>query len=64
MTKQEFKKLWEANESGSGITFDDMADCAVSWGVCNTPRIRPIHVVRYIVLKAAETSDCEDYKPK
>lgn len=32
-TKEEFKKLWEADDEGSGITYDDIADCAKAWGL-------------------------------
>lgn len=63
MTKEEFKKLWEANENGSGITFDDIADCAVAWGISPRPRTRPIDHIRYMVLKAANVCDAEEYNP-
>lgn len=63
MTKQEFKTRWESNDQGGGITFDDIADCAKSWGLFNTPYILDIHKVQYAVLKAANTNDCEEYNP-
>ena len=63
MTKEEFKKLWEANNEGSGITFEDIANAAVRWGVCRTPRIRPMEQIRYLVLKSANTVDAEDFNP-
>lgn len=62
-TKEEFKRLWEANDNGSGITFDDIADCAKAWGISSSPRTRPIDEIRYQVLKAAQTNDAEDYNP-
>ena len=63
MTKQEFKVRWESNDNGGGITFDDIADCAVSWGINKCPRISRIYTVRYSVLKAAGTIDAEDFNP-
>lgn len=62
-TKEEFKRLWEANDNGSGITFDDIADCAKAWGISSSPRTRPIDEIRYQVLKAAQTNDAEEYNP-
>lgn len=61
MTKSEFKKRWESNDNGGGITFDDIAMCAQEWGICESPRIRPLAYVRYIVLKAAKTNDAEQF---
>lgn len=62
-TKEDFKQKWEANENGSGITFDDIADCAVAWGISPRPRTRPIDHIRYMVLKAANVCDAEEYNP-
>lgn len=62
-TKEKFKELWEANECGSGITFNDIADCAVAWGISSRPKTRPINLIRYMVLKAANVCDAEDYNP-
>lgn len=64
MTKEEFKKRWESNDQGGGITYNDIAECAQEWGLYPTPRIHPIHEVRYQVLKAAGTDDAEDFKPE
>ena len=64
MTKEEFKDRWEYNVSGGGITFNDIADCAKAWGLFNTPRICRIDKVRYAVLKAADTDDCEEWLPE
>ena len=44
-TKEEFKKLWEADDEGSGITYDDIADCAKAWGLYETPRVNNISEV-------------------
>ena len=59
-TKEEFKRLWEANSAGSGITYDDIADCAVAWGI-SSPRARSIDEITYRVLKAAQVNDAEEY---
>lgn len=63
MTKEEFKKRWESNDSGGGITFDDLAECAKEWHIFTTPRIHDMYVVRYEVLKAAGTNDAENFAP-
>ena len=64
MTKTEFKKLWESNEDGGGITFDDIADCATAWGLHQRPKTCQIDRVRYNVLRAAGVSDAEEYNPE
>lgn len=56
MTKEEFKRRWESDESGGGITYDDIAKCAVEWGICLFPRTRDIFWVKRRVLEAA---NCE-----
>lgn len=63
MTREEFKQKWEADEEGSGITFDDMADCAKEWGLFNNPKCCDINIVRYEVLKAAKCIDAEEFNP-
>lgn len=63
MTKQEFKSRWEGDDNGGGINFDDIAECAVRWGVSSRPKTSPMDAIRYRVLKAAETCDAEDYAP-
>ena len=62
-SKERFKELWEANSCGSGIAYDDIADCAVAWGISECPRIRPIDDITYRVLKAADVKDAEEYNP-
>jgi len=62
-TKEKFKELWEANSCGSGITSDDIADCAVAWGISYNPRLGPIKEITYKVLKAAQVNDAEEYNP-
>lgn len=64
LTKEEFKKLWESDDNGGGITYDDIADCAVAWGIATHPKTSPIHLIRYKVLKAANTNDCEEFNPE
>ena len=64
MTREEFKKRWESNDNGGGITFDDIADCAKEWGLFSTPRVNQIDTVRYKVLKEAKCIDAEEYNPK
>jgi hypothetical protein len=53
MTKVEFKRRWESDDNGGGITFDDIADCAKAWGLFPVPRIHQIDKVAEAVLKAA-----------
>ena len=64
MTKDEFKTRWESNDIGGGITFDDIAECAKTWGIYQTPRIHQIDMVRYRVLKAANTNDYKEFAPE
>ncbi len=63
MNKAEFKERWESNESGGGITFDEIATAAIDWNVCNSPKTSAFMWVMYQVLKAAETNDFEEFKP-
>ena len=62
-TREKFKELWEANSAGSGITFNDIAECAVAWGISRNPRTSPLDEITYKVLKAAQVNDAEDYNP-
>lgn len=59
-TKEEFKRLWELDDNGGGLTFDDVADCAQAWGVVNRPRTKQISFVMEATLKAAGCLDEED----
>lgn len=65
MTQEEFKKLWEADEKGSGITFDDISDRAKEWGLFEKPKSKccDVNIVRYKVLKAAKCVDAEEFNP-
>ena len=53
MTKLEFKKRWEKDENGDGITFDDIAECAKDWGLCAYPKTKKINEVLKQVLKSS-----------
>ena len=64
MKKNEFKTRWESDPNGGGITFDDIAECAIKWGITTRPRIMQIDYVRYMVLKAAGTNDAENFNPE
>ena len=64
MTKEEFKARWDGDDSGGGISYNDIADCAVAWGLFLRPKTSNIFNVRYQVLKAAGTVDAEEYNPK
>ena len=63
MCKEEFKARWEWDDNGDGISFDDIADCAVAWGISARPKTSRIDVIRYRVLTATKVADAEDYKP-
>lgn len=63
MTKQEFKARWESDDNGGGITFNDIADCAIAWGLSTSPKAQAIDSVRYRVLKACDCVDAEDFLP-
>lgn len=64
MSQQEFKTRWDSGEDGGGINFEDIAECAISWGICSSPRIHRIEMIRYLVLKAAGIDNAEEYNPK
>lgn len=53
MTKEEFKRRWEKDEYGDGITFDEIAECAQKWGLYRTPKTHPIADVVSAVVRAA-----------
>lgn len=63
MTKEEFKIRWESSDDGGGITFDDIANCAVNWELIALPKLKPMAKVLYAVLNAANTNDFEEYNP-
>ncbi|AMM44346.1 hypothetical protein KITKAT_85 [Arthrobacter phage Kitkat] len=53
MTKEEFRERWDSGTDGGGITNDDVADCAVAWGLFDQPRIHPINDVVDAVVAAS-----------
>lgn len=57
MTKEEFRKRWDCSPDGGGITFDDIAECAIEWGLFSRPRIHRMDVVANAVTVSA---GCED----
>lgn len=61
MTKEEFKTRWESDETGGGITFDDVADCAKEWGLYRTPKI---HDMQEVLNRVLEAANVEDNPPK
>jgi hypothetical protein len=64
MTKQEFKERWESDDDGGGLTMNDIADCAVEWGISDRPKTRSLTLIQYEVLKAAGVSDAEEFAPE
>ena len=60
MTKEEFRKRWDGSSDGGGITWDDVAKCAVEWGLFSKPKIHPLDVVGHAVTIAA---GCKDVFP-
>jgi hypothetical protein len=64
MTKEEFKRRWESDENGGGITYEIIATCYVKWGIGTNPKTKPIHTVRYLIVKATNTNNAENFKPK
>ena len=64
MAKQEFKKRWESDDAGGGISFEDVANCAKAWGIASYPRTMRLELIRYLVLKAAGVKDAEEYAPE
>ena len=53
MTKAEFAERWEKDDNGDGITVDEVAECAVAWGLYHSPKIEPMDQVIAAVVKAA-----------
>lgn len=53
MTKEEFRKRWESDENGGGITYNDCAQCAIAWGITDRPFTYAIDTIVKAVCKAA-----------
>lgn len=64
MTPAEFKARWEGDSSGGGITWLDIADCAVAWGLDAHPKSLLMTAVVYKVLCHADVVDKEEYNPE
>lgn len=60
MTRRQFKTRWESGEDGGGITYDDIAECAIAWGLTGTPRAQSLNRVRDMVLEAAGIQEVEN----
>lgn len=52
-TRENFKRTWDSDEKAGGITFNDIADCAVAWGISRNPRCCNIRMITGRVLKEA-----------
>lgn len=59
MTKEEFRKAWEAGV----VTWDQLADIAKEWGIVEKPRCMRLYDVRYLVLKVANIPNAEEFNP-
>ena len=64
MTKEEFKKKWDSNENGGGITNNDVAQCCIDWGLCSSPYTYPINEIIRLVTSYANTNDKELWENK
>jgi hypothetical protein len=53
-TKAKFREMWDSDDNGGGITWDDVADCAKAWGLYSAPMIHPMHEVLMAVCEAAK----------
>lgn len=57
MTKKEFAKRWDSDEDGGGITYEEIADCAIAWGITSHPRRQPMDYVASRVVAASGARD-------
>lgn len=62
MTRQEFKTRWESDDQGGNITFEDIHNCAISWGICSRPKTKPMLKIKYLVLKEADVNDLSEHR--
>ena len=58
MTREEFKKLWE--DPKSVVTFDQVAEVAVEWGLYKRPKLFPVNDILNAVLEEAGVSDYDE----
>lgn len=62
MTKEEFKAVWDSDETGGGITNDVLRDCAYEWKLCRKrPSKMDIFSVIALVTRAAGTHDADNW---
>ena len=64
MTKEEFNIRWEYDDLGDGLIWEDVKNCYIEWKLDSTFETKPKSYILYMVLKAANTTDAENYKPK
>ena len=57
MTKEEFAARWDSDDSGGGITFDEIADCAKTWGLFGQPKSMDIDRVSKRVVESSGAKD-------
>jgi hypothetical protein len=51
LTKEKFKELWDAPEDN--ISMQDVAECAVAWGLYTKPKSHPLNEVLAAVMEYA-----------
>lgn len=64
MTKEEFKRRWEKDEKGDGITNEDVARCYIEWGLGKLPYTKTINYVIWRVCESANTNDKDEWKQR
>lgn len=57
MTPKEFKKRWESDKMGGGITNEDVAKCYIEWGLGSSPYTKTVEYVIWRVCEYADTND-------
>lgn len=57
MTKEEFARRWDSGDDGGGITFDDIAQCAIEWHITPHPKSMPVDDVARKVVAASGAKD-------
>lgn len=63
MTKEEFKRRWESNKVADYITYEDIIDCAIEWGISPSPKNEYLDILLYLILCIAQVKDAKKYKP-
>lgn len=57
MSREEFAQRWDSDEEGGGITYDDIAECAVAWGITSSPKAQSVDDVARRVVEASGAAD-------